>query len=285
MRRQRTVKRAVVLEGVGIHSGENVKVKIKNAPVDTGIIFIRTDLENRPAIAANVSNLAADSGGLRCTSIEKDGVSVDTIEHLMAALGSLGIDNAEIEVDSRELPALDGSALDYALELQRAGILEQEKEKEELILKNAVRCDDGEASLTATPARDFSVSYLAKYNGSENMTQRADFSFAAAEKREDIFIKEIAPARTYCMESEVAAIIERGLAKGGSLKNALVIRDGRPIGNEFRFDNEPARHKILDLLGDLALINAELKAHIVGIKSGHALNARFLRKLQEVLYG
>ncbi len=283
MRRQRTVKQAVVLEGIGIHSGENVKLEIKNAPVDTGIIFIRADFENRPAIAATVSNLTADSGALRCTSIEKNGVSVNTIEHLMAALSNLGIDNAEIEVDNRELPALDGSALDYALKLQKAGILEQEKDKKELILKDAIRCDDGEASLTATPAQDFSVSYLVKYNSHENMTQRADFSFAGAEKRKDIFIKEIAPARTYCMESEVAAIMERGLAKGGSLKNALVIRDGKPIENEFRFDNELARHKILDLLGDLALINAELKAHISGVRSGHALNAKFLRKLEDVI--
>src|SRR3989338_5458666 len=114
MRRQRTVKQAVAFGGKGIHSGENVKLKINNAPVDTGIIFIRTDLKKKPVIAANVSSLAPDAGSLRCTSIKKGGVSVRTIEHLMAALGSLSIDNAEVEIDNRELPALDGSALDYS---------------------------------------------------------------------------------------------------------------------------------------------------------------------------
>ncbi len=282
MRFQRTVKKAVALEGKGLHSGEHVRVEIKNAPVDTGIIFIRTDLKGRPDIAAAVSNLTADSGSLRCTSIEKNGASVHTIEHLMAALGGLGIDNAEIEVNNSELPALDGSALDFARELKKAGILEQKKKKKELILKDAVSCHEGESSLTAAPAGNFSVSYLMKYDKSGHMAQRADFSFAGAGG--DIFVKEIAPARTYCLEDEVADIMKRGLGKGGNYKNALVIKDGKPIKNKFRFPNEPVRHKVLDLLGDLALINAELKAHITGVKSGHSLNVKLLRKLEEVLH-
>ena len=127
MRRQRTVKDAVSLEGKSIHSGNNVRLTIKRAPVDTGIIFLRTDLEGRPTIAANVSNLTSYSGDLRCSSIGKDGTSINTIEHLMAALGNLNIDNAEVEIGNDELPALDGSALEYALALQRGGSLEQEK--------------------------------------------------------------------------------------------------------------------------------------------------------------
>ena len=282
MRRQRTIKQAVVLDGKGIHSGESVKVKVKNAPVDTGIIFIRTDLEEKPAIAATVSNLMADSGTFRCTSIEKNGASVYTIEHLVAALCILDIDNAEVEIDNRELPALDGSALDYALEIRKAGILEQEKEKKELVLQDTIWCCDEDALLAAIPSRNFKVSYLLKYDEPEYMTQCATFSFDDAEKKRDIFIKEIAPARTGCLESEITHILKRGLGKGGSYENALIIKNGRPIKNEFRFANELARHKVLDLLGDLGLINAELKAHIIGIKSGHSLNAQLLRKLEKL---
>lgn len=283
MRYQRTIKNAVMLEGKGIHSGNNVRLTIKRAPVDTGIIFIRTDLKNRPAIAANLSNFAGYSGDLRSTSIETNGVSVSTIEHFMAAFSGLNIDNAEIEIDNRELPALDGSALDYALGLQRGGILEQQKEKRELLLKDAVWCSDGDALLIAIPSENLGVSYLLKYDNLEFMTQYADLSLDPAKKNEDIFIKEIAPARTFCLESEVAHILEKGLGKGGNYKNALVLRDGQPIENEFRFANEPARHKILDLLGDLALLNVEIKAHIIGIRSGHSLDEKLLRKLEKLL--
>lgn len=283
MRLQKTIKEAGVWEGKGIHSGNNVKLTIKRAPVDTGIIFIRTDLEKRPSIAANVSNVASYSNDLRCTSIEKNGVSVYTTEHLMAAFSSLNIDNARIEIDNRELPALDGSALDYALGLQKGETLEQEKEKRELFLKEIILCRDGDALLMAIPSRNFSISYLLKYDGAEFMTQCADFSFDSAQEKEDIFIKEIAPARTYCLEGEVANIIEKGLGKGGNYNNTLVLRDGKPIENEFRFANELARHKIADLLGDLALLNVEIKAHIIGIRSGHSLNGELLKRLARLL--
>jgi UDP-3-O-acyl N-acetylglucosamine deacetylase len=283
MRLQRTIKKAVVFEGRGIHSGDPVKLTIKKASVDTGIIFIRRDLEKRLTITANVSSLAAYSGGLRCTSIKKNSASVYTIEHLMAALSGLSIDNATIEINNQELPALDGSALDYAMGLQKGGILEQEKERKEFFLKKVILCRDENALLIAIPSKDFSISYLLKYDDSEFMTQYADFSFDCAEKKKDIFIKEIAPARTFCLEKEVSDIRKRGLGKGGNYKNTLIIRDGKPIQNEFRFPDEPVRHKIVDLLGDLALLNAEVKAHIIGIRSGHALNKELLKKLEKLL--
>jgi len=283
MRFQRTVKKAVVLEGAGIHSGNKVRLTIKKSPVDTGIIFIRTDIKKRPTIAATVSNLANYSGSLRCTSIEKNGVSVYTIEHLMAALSSLNIDNAEVEVDNAELPVLDGSALDYTSKLRKAGGLEQKKEKKEFVLKNPIWYREKDALLIAVPNKNFSISYLLKYAGMEYMTQCADFSFDGAEKKRDLFTKEIAPARTFCLYSEVSHILKKGLGKGGSYENTLVIKSGKPIKNKFRFRDEPARHKILDLLGDLALLNAEIKAHIIGIRSGHSLNVRLLKRLAELI--
>jgi len=283
MRLQRTIKEAVVLEGRGIHSGNPVKLTIKKAPVDTGIIFVRGDLKKSPRVAADVSNLAVDSGNLNCTLIERNGVSVYTIEHLMAALNGLSIDNVTIGIDNQELPALDGSALDYVVGLQRGGILEQGKEKKEFFLKEVILYRDKDALLIAIPSKDFSISYLLKYDDIEFMTQSADFSFDCAEKKKEIFVKEIAPARTFCLEKEVSDIMKRDLGKGGNYKNTLVIRDNKPIQNEFRFPNEPVRHKIVDLLGDLALLNIEIKAHIIGIRSGHALNRELLKKLGRLL--
>ncbi|MBL7071072.1 MAG: UDP-3-O-[3-hydroxymyristoyl] N-acetylglucosamine deacetylase [Candidatus Omnitrophica bacterium] len=286
MRYQRTIKNPVTLKGKGIHSGDDVTLTIKNAPADTGIIFFRSDLKQKPAIAANVSNLADYSGDLRCTSLEKNGTSINTIEHLMAALSNLNIDNAAIEIDNQELPAMDGGALDYTLNIKKAGILEQDKEKKEFYLREAVWCREGDALLTAVPSESLNISYLLKYDGLSYMTQCADFSFASIEEREELFTKEIAPARTFCLEKELAHILERGLGKGGDYKNSLVLnaQDGNPVGNEFKFINEPARHKVVDLLGDLALLGADIKAHIIGIRSGHSLNKELLKKLEKRLH-
>lgn len=285
MRLQRTIKDAVLLEGKGIHSGDDVRLKIKSAPADTGIVFIRTDLKRSPSVPADVSNLAAYSGDFRCTSIESDGVSVNTIEHLMAALSNLHVDNAAVEIDNQELPAMDGGALDYALSIRKAGIVEQDKEKRELCLKEALWCRQQDALLVAVPSDRLNISYLLEYDGLSYMTQCADFSFGSAGEREELFTREMAPARTFCLEREVAHILQKGLGKGGDYKNSLILRgtDGSPVENEFIFANEPARHKVVDLLGDLALLNADLKAHVIGIRSGHSLNKELLKKLEKQL--
>ncbi len=279
MRPQRTLKHTVVLKGKGIHSGKGVKVSIKQAPVDAGVIFIRTDLKKRPRIPASPSYLTSDSGSLRCTAVEKDGVRIYTIEHIMAAISSLGIDNAEIEIDGEEFPNLDGSAREYAYKLRTAGTVDQDRQKREFKLEQAVWFCDGDGTLIAVPSDRFSVSYVLQYEGPDCLIQGAHFSFKDFDDKRDIFIKEIAGARTFCRERDVAHILEKGLGRGGSYRNTLVIRDGEPIGNKFRFTNEPARHKILDLLGDLALLNVEICAHIIGIRSGHALNAKLVREL------
>lgn len=283
MRLQRTIKEVVVLEGKGIHSGEDVTLTIKSAPVDRGINFIRTDLGGRPAIEANVSSLSDYSDSLRCTSIEKDGISVHTIEHLMAALSSLSIDNAEIEINNSELPALDGSALEYVRELQKAGSLEQEKEKRELILEDAIWCTDGDLLLIAIPQNSFKVSYLLECDDAGLAVQYADCTFNNAEEKERLFVEEIAPARTFCLEREVKDILAKGLGKGANYKNTLVMKNGTPIENELRLKNELACHKIIDLLGDLSLLSMEIKAHIIGIRSGHSLNAKLLKELESLL--
>jgi UDP-3-O-[3-hydroxymyristoyl] N-acetylglucosamine deacetylase / 3-hydroxyacyl-[acyl-carrier-protein] dehydratase len=283
MRPQRTVKEVVVLGGRGIHSGEDVTLTIKSAPVDTGINFIRSDLGGRPTIEANASSLSDYSNKLRCTSIEKDGISVHTIEHLMAALSSFNIDNAEIEINNSELPALDGSALGYVGGLQKAESLEQDKGKRELILEDAIWCADGDSLLIAVPKESFRVSYVLEYDDTEPITQYADFTFSNDEEKKRLFIERIAPARTFCLEREVEDILSKGLGKGADYKNTLVIKNGKPIENKLRLKNELACHKIIDLLGDLSLLNAEIKAHIIGIRSGHFLNAKFLKELKSLL--
>lgn len=283
MRLQRTIKRSVILKGKGIHTGCEVTVAIKEAPADTGIRFIRTDLKKRPAITAAVSNLSDYSNKLRCTSLEKDGALVQTAEHFLAALNCLDVDNARVEIDNIELPMCDGSALDYAVEIKEAGSIEQNKNKRELRLKEAVWEEGSGAFLAAIPDNVFKVSYLLHYDEPNFPAQYVEFSFDSEKKKEEIFIKEIAPARTFCLEKEVALIMALGLGKGAGLDTALVIKNGRPIKNEFRLKDEPARHKILDLLGDLCLLNADIKAHIIAIRSGHSLNAKFIKKLAKLL--
>ncbi len=308
MRRQKTIKRPAIFEGKGIHTGRGVKVVIKSAPADTGIRFARTDLKDKPFIPADISSLSDYSNKksacgrnflpvsvvgistfeipyhrLRCTALEKGGAVIYTVEHLLAALNGLDIDNADIEIDGIEPPMLDGSALIYAEGVKSAGSAEQDKEKKQLCLEEAVWEKDGGAMLIALPDDHLRISYFLQYDESDFPAQYADFSFDSGKDKENIFLKEIAPARTFCLEKEVALIMKLGLGKGADLDTALVIKNGEPLKNKFRLKDEPARHKILDLLGDLFLLNADIKAHIIAVKSGHSLNAKFIKKLARFL--
>lgn len=283
MRPQRTIKCSVTLEGKGIHAGRGVKVVIKSAPPDAGIRFVRTDLKGSPSITADVSNISNYSNKLRCTSLGKDKTIVHTAEHLLAALNGLNIDNADIEIDDIEPPILDGSALVYAAEINKTGSIEQDKNRRELCVEEAVWEKGDDALLIAIPSNTFKVSYMLHYDEPDFPAQYVEFSLDAGKMKEEIFLKEIAPARTYCMEKEVALIMALGLGRGADYKTALVIKNGKPVENDFRLKDEPARHKVLDLLGDLSLLNAEIKAHVIGIKSGHALNAKFVKKLAKYL--
>lgn len=271
------------MEGRGIHTGGRVKVIIRSAPPGTGIHFVRKDIKGSPRILADVSNLRDYSNKSRRTSLGKGAAAVHTVEHLMAAFYGLSVDNADIEIDSAEPPALDGSALEYAASIQKAGGIEQDGKRKELSLKDVVWEEAGGGFLIAFPREVFKVSYILRYDGANFPSEYAEFSFDSEEEKEKIFLNEIAPARTFCLYKEVFLIKALGLGRGAGLSNALVIKDGKPIKNKFRLKNEPARHKILDLLGDLALLNRDIKAHIIGIKSGHSLNARFIKRLAKLL--
>lgn len=272
MEYQRTIKKEASYSGIGLHTGKKVKITCKPASVDGGVRFVRVDLEGKPQTVAEISRVIKAS---RETSIGEGEVKVQSVEHLLAALTGLGIDNLEIEIDSDELPAADGSALPLVKILKEVGIVEQEKEKKYLKLKEPVSFVREGVYLVALPNEELKISYTIDFNHPVLKTQFASFVI-----NEDTFIKEIAPARTFGFESEVRELNEKGLIKGGSLENAVVIGEKGILNKEpLRFPDEFVRHKILDLLGDLYLIGTSLKAHIIALKSGHGANVELVKKI------
>ncbi len=292
--KQRTIGREISYSGNGLHTGRKVKITFKPAPVDSGVRFVRVDLGGKPQIVVEVTKVIKAS---RETSLGEGELKVQSVEHILAALTGLSIDNLIIEIDSDEAPAADGSALPFAQALKEAGIVEQEKEREYLELKEPVfyikedvhlRQDFGglssEASakgdvyLIALPNEELKISYTIDFDHPVLRTQFASFVI-----NEDTFVKEIAPARTFGFESEVRELRERGLIKGGSLENAVVIGEKGILNKEpLRFPDEFVRHKILDLLGDLYLIGPPLKAHIIALKSGHGANVELVKKIHSL---
>ncbi|MBU4561013.1 UDP-3-O-acyl-N-acetylglucosamine deacetylase, partial [bacterium] len=237
MKYQRTIKKEINYSGIGLHTGKRVKITFKPAPVDSGVRFVRVDLEGKPQIAAEVSKVIKAS---RETSIGEGEVKVQSIEHILAALAGLRIDNLEIEIDSDELPAADGSTLPFVQVLKEAGVVEQEKERKYLKLKEAVSYAKENVYLIALPNEELKVSYTIDFDHPVLRTQFASFVI-----NEDTFTKEIAPARTFGFESEVRELKEKGLIKGGSLENAVVIGEKGILNKEpLRFSDEFVRHKI-----------------------------------------
>jgi len=270
--KQKTISKEVGYSGVGLHTGKEVKITFKPAPVDSGVRFVRVDLEGKPPIAAEISRVIK---ALRETSIGEGGVKIQSVEHVLAALSGLDIDNLIIETNGNELPAVDGSALPFVQVLKQAGIVEQKKEKRYLELKEPVSYVKEDVYLIALPNAELKISYTIDFDHPVLKTQFTSFII-----NEKTFTKEIAPARTFGFESEVKQLRKKELIKGGSLENAIVIGEKGILNKEpLRFKNEFVRHKILDLLGDLYLIGAPLKAHIIALKSGHGANVELVKKI------
>ena len=261
--RQRTIRQAALLEGVGVHSGEAVRLRIRGAPPGAGIVFIRRDVSC--AVRATLENVRSTRRGVTLG----DGVTVASVEHLLAAAAGLGIDNLQVEVDGPELPALDGSAAGYVAALAGAGIVEQE-ENARVIELGDVEVTVGGGRAVTRPAERFRVRYtvdLPPPLGRQVAT--ADLS---------VFATAIAPARTWGFVGEAAALRAAGLARGAGLGNVLVIAADGYL-NPPRFTDEPARHKILDLLGDLALLGARLRGYVEVVRGGHALHVALAREI------
>jgi UDP-3-O-acyl N-acetylglucosamine deacetylase len=274
--KQKTINGSVVIEGIGLQTGSRTKLVLKSAPANSGINFLRVDLPGKPVI--NVQALSFDSCNLkkRRTTLKAGNAEIQTTEHLLSALFSLGIDNILIEAEGFELPGLDGSALGYVEAIERAGVFEQAVPVKELAIKNSVRCvGKNGASIEALPHDGFKISYSLSYP-----VKSVGEQFLSLNITPEIFKKEIAPARTFCMKKEAILLRLLGFGKGADYKNTLIMGKNGPVKNTLRFPDEPVRHKMLDLIGDLCLIGMNLKAHVVAVKSGHMLNLELVRKLK-----
>jgi len=263
----------VSFSGRGLHSGNESTVTFRPAPADSGVVFYRVDLPERPAIPADIEHVVDISRG---TTIGLNGVKVLTVEHVLAAVIGLGIDNVAIELDANELPVGDGSAKPFVDALLDAGLVELDAERELVTITAPVTYRDKDITVTMLPADELRLSFTIDYPNRTIGTQ-----YLSVVITDGTFASEIAPARTFCSLHEVELLQAQGLIKGGSLENAIVIGDERILNDGLRFDDEFVRHKILDLLGDLFLLGKFVKAHVIAIKSGHAAHVEFARRVRE----
>jgi UDP-3-O-[3-hydroxymyristoyl] N-acetylglucosamine deacetylase/3-hydroxyacyl-[acyl-carrier-protein] dehydratase len=298
---QHTIASELSISGAGIHTGKQVTMTLKAAAPNFGIQFKRTDLEGQPLVKADVDNVIETN---RSTTIESNGARVSTIEHLMASLVGLGIDNVLIEIDGEEVPILDGSAQPFVEALIQAGSLQQDAPKIYFELSENIIFVDPEkkVEMVAMPADQYRINTLIDFNSPVLGTQHA------ALKEIKDFSKEIASSRTFCFFHELEALIAHNLIKGGDINNAIVVVD-KEITNDqveriskvfkkqdvkvseegilnnlkLRYPNEPARHKLLDVVGDLALVGMPFKAHIIANRPGHAANVKFAKKIKDHL--
>lgn len=262
--RQSTLARPAALEGVGLHSGRAVRLELHPAAPGTGLRFIRVDLPERPVIPADPACVARSPF---CTTLRGEGgAEVRTVEHLLAALRGLGVSDAELRLDGPEVPMGDGSAATFAGLIQEAGVTPGEGELPHLVLDQPVAVTRGEATLVAVPCEERRFTYVFTHPHPAVGVQVAEFT-----PGRDDFLSELAPARTIGFLADIERMRAQGLALGGSMEAAVVIGEEGYVG-PLRFANEPARHKLLDLFGDLAVI-PPVRAHVIGIRSGHALNA------------
>ena len=267
MLRQRTLKGAIKTTGVGLHTGARVDLTMRPAAPDTGIVFHRVDLAQPVSIPAHALNV----GDTRLSSsLEKDGARISTVEHLMSALAGLGVDNLHVDVAGPELPIMDGSAAPYVFLLQSAGLEEQKARKRYLRIKEPVEVRHDDKWARFEPHQgfvlDFTIDFPHPVFGSETRHVLIDFA-------EHSYTKEVSRARTFAFMQDVEAMRSAGLALGGSLQNAIVLDETRVLNSEgLRYDNEFAKHKVLDAIGDLYLLGHPLIGTYAAFKSGHALN-------------
>lgn len=272
--RQRTLRKEISCTGIGLHSGEKVNLVIKPAPDDYGICFVRADLPGHPIIRASHDNVVDTTLN---TTIGNNGYRVVTVEHLMSAFFGLGIDNVRIELDGPEVPVMDGSSAPFIFLINSVGIKEQKKPKRFIIIKKTFRIKDGSRSVTIRPSKELKISYTIDFHHPLLRNQEYHLSFSSKD-----FIEEISKARTFGFLKDVQTLRENGLAKGGSLDNAIVIDDFRILNEDgLRYKDEFVRHKILDFIGDLALLGTPIIGHFVVERSGHFLNQVMLKKLMD----
>ncbi|MHC8597263.1 UDP-3-O-acyl-N-acetylglucosamine deacetylase [Arenicellales bacterium IMCC55707] len=274
MIRQRTLKTVIGATGVGLHTGEKVLLTLRPAPVDTGIIFRRVDLDPVIDIPASLENVCDTR---LSTTIEYQGTRVSTVEHLMAAFAGLHIDNAIVELDSTEVPIMDGSAAVFVFLIQSAGIEMQSEAKRFIRIKDRIEVREGDKWARFEPYDGFRLSFSIDF---DHPTMKSSAQHATVDLSKASFTKEVSRARTFGFLQDVEALREAGLARGGSLDNAIVLDDDRVINDDgLRYGDEFVKHKILDAIGDLYLLGHPLIGTFSAHKSGHGLNNGLLREL------
>jgi len=302
LEKQHTIMKSVAISGVGLHTGNQTMLTFHPAPPNTGMIFRRTDLPDGPQVKADIDNVIDISRG---TTIAKGEAVVHTVEHVLAAIAGLMIDNIIIDLDANEPPVMDGSALPFVQALKEAGFAEQDSPRDYLVIDKTIVYSEEKrgVDIVVFPSDEFRITFLIDYHNPALATQ-----YTAIYSLQGEFETEFAPARTFCFLSEVEPLLQQGLIKGGNLDNAIVFidrkieeneigrlkqlfqatdgdvqlgRSGILNGKELRFKNEPVRHKALDLLGDLALLGMPLKAHVQAARSGHAANVELVKRIRK----
>jgi UDP-3-O-[3-hydroxymyristoyl] N-acetylglucosamine deacetylase / 3-hydroxyacyl-[acyl-carrier-protein] dehydratase len=298
---QRTIAGPVTISGIGLHTGEKVSLTFKPAPENHGYVFQRVDLEHKPLIKADVDNVVDTSRG---TTLMADGAKVHTTEHVLAALVGLQIDNVLMELTGPEIPIMDGSSVPFIQKLNEAGLEEQNAEREYFVIRQNITFEDAEKNveMLAVPQDEFRITVMVDYHSKILGTQHASM-YSIKE-----FPGEIAPCRTFVFLHELEALVQKDLIKGGDLDNAIVMvaketkqeeldkladlfnkpkMEIKGIGvlnnTQLNFENEPARHKLLDIVGDLALVGKPIKGHILAARSGHAGNVAFAKKIKQMI--
>jgi UDP-3-O-[3-hydroxymyristoyl] N-acetylglucosamine deacetylase len=278
---QKTIAKKVSMQGIGLHSGKAVKLSLLPASENSGVIFKRTDVSESEALV--FADFRAVSATMLGTTLEnKFGVEVATIEHLMAALWGMEIDNVLVEVNSPEIPIMDGSSAPFVELVKRAGVLTQAAPRKILRILDEIRVGDKKKYAKLIPSEKsnfggFSVRFEIDFDDKAIARQKNEFNFEAK-----TFVDEIARARTFCMKRDVDTMHAAGLARGGSLENAVVVDDGKVLNPEgLRFTDEALRHKVLDSIGDLFLAKHRIQGGFIGYKSGHKINNEALRTLFE----
>jgi len=274
MDNQRTIKNKLTLEGVGLHTGKQTKLELLPAPADTGVVFVRKDIKSATLVKANLYSVQEAEKFPRRTSIGTNNTYVHTVEHLMAALHILGIDNIQVDIWGEEIPGLDGSAKDFVDKINKVGFKEQELKRNRLVVKEPIWVEEGTTSIVILPYPTLRISYVLDYDS--NLIAPGYMDIVLNGDLKNNFYE----ARTFCLEAEVKSLLDMGLGKGANYKNTLVVSDKGIIENKLRFDDEFVKHKMLDLVGDLYLAGP-LRGHVIAIRGGHSLNIRLLEKLRK----
>lgn len=270
--RQQTIEQTISTSGVGLHSGRSSKVSLSPAPVDNGIVFRRKVNSHVETCQASIRNLRSSE---LCTVVGSNGFQIQTTEHVLSALWGLGIDNAFIDIDSEEVPAMDGSAAPFAKLIRRARILPQERPKTYLKIVEPIHIGDGNRGISILPAPFPKITYTIDYDHELIQQQTYEHEWSTVD-----FEANIAHARTFAFSHEVEALWARGLGQGGSLDNTIVFSDSGIMNDgELRFPDECVRHKVLDLIGDLSLLGIHVIGHVVAKCSGHQLHTQLVQAI------